>query len=156
MLFTPYPDPVTWMLQTCQTRQHSSNLQSNFGEPVWIVADGSGTHWFYSEYCAFRYAPLHTLVVMTGYVSYCCLPIVSKQSSVTSDLNKALVAHYFFLFFRHFPANPSGGCVEKISVDQHFLNALASTTVWHSESLQSPFFLSNILKSFCRSSLFYA
>lgn len=37
---------------------------------------------------------LHTLVVKSGYLSYCCLPVTSKQSghsSLTSGINKAFL-----------------------------------------------------------------
>ncbi len=43
--------------------------------------------------CAFRYGILHTLVVTSGYLSYCCLSIISNWSAhspLTSDINKSL------------------------------------------------------------------
>ncbi len=45
-----------------------------------------------STCCAFRDGILHTLVVMSGYLSYCCLSIISNQSlhsPLISDINKA-------------------------------------------------------------------
>ncbi len=42
--------------------------------------------------CVFRDGILHTLVVTSGYLSYCCLSIISNQSAhspLTSDINKA-------------------------------------------------------------------
>src|SRR4029434_274172 len=42
--------------------------------------------------CAFRDALLHTLVVTSGYLSYCCLSIILNQSGyspLTSGINKA-------------------------------------------------------------------
>ncbi len=44
-----------------------------------------------STCCAFRDGILHTLVVTSGYLSYCCLSIISNQSAhslLTSDINK--------------------------------------------------------------------
>ncbi len=45
-----------------------------------------------STCCAFRDCILHTQVVTSGYLSYCCLSIISNQSAQsppTSDFNKA-------------------------------------------------------------------
>ncbi len=45
-----------------------------------------------STCCAFRDGILYTLVVTRGYLSYCCLSIISNQSAyspLTSDINKA-------------------------------------------------------------------
>ncbi len=42
--------------------------------------------------CVFRDGILHNLVVTSGYLSYCCLSIISNQSAhspLTSDINKA-------------------------------------------------------------------
>ncbi len=42
--------------------------------------------------CVFRDGILHTLVVTSGYLSYCCLSIISNQSvhsPLNSDINKA-------------------------------------------------------------------
>ncbi len=42
--------------------------------------------------CVFRDGILQTLVVTSGYLSYCCLSIISNQSAhspLTSDINKA-------------------------------------------------------------------
>ncbi len=33
--------------------------------------------------CAFRDGILHSLVVMSGYLSYCCLSIISNQSALS-------------------------------------------------------------------------
>ncbi len=44
--------------------------------------------------CVFRDDILHTLVVTSGYLSYCCLSIISNQSvhsPLTSDINKAFL-----------------------------------------------------------------
>ncbi len=116
MFFTPNSDPnlnVTAEIETHQTRQRFSNLLlSNFGDPVQIVAsvflflaDRSGTPVWpsgavahllqVSTCCAFRDGILHTLVVMSGYLSYCCLSIISNQSAhspLTSDINKVFLS----------------------------------------------------------------
>ncbi len=45
-----------------------------------------------STCCVFRDGILHTLVVTSGYLSYCCLSIISDESAhsrLTSDINKA-------------------------------------------------------------------
>ncbi len=78
--------------------------------------------------CVFRDGILHTLVVMSGYLSYCCLSIISNQSAhspLTSDINEAfsstqLLLTEYFLFFGPFSVNPRDGCA-KIPVDQQFL-----------------------------------
>ncbi len=65
--------------------------------------------------CVFRDGILHVLVVTRGYLSYCCLSIISDQSAnspLTSDINKAfsstqLPLTEYFLFFRPLPVNPS-------------------------------------------------
>jgi len=71
-----------------------------------------------STRCAFRDGILHTLVVMSDYLSYCCLSIISNQSAhspLTSDINKAfsftqLQLTGYFLFFGPFSVNPRDGC----------------------------------------------
>ncbi len=71
-----------------------------------------------STCCAFRDGILHILVVTIGYLSYCCLSIISNQSAhspLTSDLNKAfsstqLPLTVYFLFFGPFSINPRDGC----------------------------------------------
>ncbi len=57
--------------------------------------------------CAFRDGILHNLFVTSGYLSYCCLSIISNQSvhsPLTSDFNKAFSSTQlqltgYFLFF---------------------------------------------------------
>ncbi len=61
-----------------------------------------------STCCAFRDGILHTLVVTSGYLSYCCLSIMSAHSPLTSDINKAFSG--YFHFFGPFSVNPLGGC----------------------------------------------
>ncbi len=68
--------------------------------------------------CAFRDVVLHTLVVTSGYLSYCCLSIISNLSAhspLTSDINKAfsstqLLFTGYFLFFGPFSVNPRDVC----------------------------------------------
>ncbi len=72
-----------------------------------------------SKCCAFRDGILHTLVVTSVYVSYCCLSIISNQSAhspLTSVINKAfsstqLPLNGYFLFFGPFSVNPRDGYV---------------------------------------------
>ncbi len=64
---------------------------------------------------------LQILVVTSGYLSYCCLSIISNQSAhspLTSDINKAFSSTQlpltgYFLFFGPFSVNPRDGCVWK-------------------------------------------
>ncbi len=96
--FGPYHLNVAAEIETHQTRQRFSNLLfSNFGESVWIVASVSVLDWQErhrvcsfaavvhllqgSTCCAFRDDILHTLVVTSGYLSYCCFSIISNQSA---------------------------------------------------------------------------
>ncbi len=49
-----------------------------------------------STCCAFRDGILHTLVVTSGYLSYCYCSIISNQSAYfpfTSDINKVFFVH---------------------------------------------------------------
>src|SRR4029434_2169893 len=82
-----------------------------------------------STCCVFRDALLHTLVVTSGYFSYCCLSIILNQSGhspLTSGINKAFSpssTHWIFsLFFGPFSVtlemvvreNPSRSAVSEI------------------------------------------
>ncbi len=62
--------------------------------PVWSSA--AGAHLLQgSTCCVFRNGILHTLVVTSGYLSYCCHSIISNQfahSPLTSDINKAFLS----------------------------------------------------------------
>ncbi len=68
--------------------------------------------------CVFRDGILHTLVVTSGYLSY-CLSIISNQSvhsPLTSDINKVFTSTQlpltgYFLFFGLFSVNPRDVCV---------------------------------------------
>ncbi len=74
-----------------------------------------------STCCAFRDAILNTLVVTSGYLSYCCLSIISNQSAhspLTSDINKAFSSTQlpltgYFLFLGPFSINPRDDCAWK-------------------------------------------
>ncbi len=88
--------------------------------PVWSSA--AGVHLFQgSTCCVFRDGILHTLVVTSGYLSYCCLSIISNQSvhsPLTSDINKAFSSTQlpltgYFLLLGSFSVNPRDGCVWK-------------------------------------------
>ncbi len=75
--------------------------------PVWYSA--AVTHLLQgSTCCAFRDGTLHTLVVTSGYLSYCCLSIISNQSAppFSSDLwhqqgifVHTTAAHWIFSLF---------------------------------------------------------
>ncbi len=100
--------------------------------PVWCSA--AVAHLLQgSTCCVFRDGILHTLVVTSGYLSYCFLSIISNQSAhspLTSEINKAFSFTQLpcFLFFRPFSVNPS--------------TFKAPTTVPCSKSLKSPFWFS--------------
>ncbi len=88
--------------------------------PVWSSA--AGAHLLQgSTCCVFRDGILHILVVTSGYLSHCCLSIISNQSvhsPLTSDINKAFSSTQlpltgYFLFFGPFSVNPRDGCVWK-------------------------------------------
>ncbi len=125
-------------IQSHHTRQRFSNLLlSGYSESVWIVSSVScsyltgaapvwssaaGAHLLQgSTCCVFRDGILHILVVTSGYLSYCCLSIISNQSAhspLTSDINKAFSSTQlpltgYFLFFRPFSVNPRDGCAWK-------------------------------------------
>ncbi len=71
-----------------------------------------------STCCVFRDDILHILVVTSGYLSYCCLSIISNQSAhspLNSDINKAFSSTQlpltgYFLFFGPFSVNLRDGC----------------------------------------------
>ncbi len=125
-------------IETHQTRQSFYNLLCPvFGDPVWIVSSVCCSYltgaapgvvfccWSHllqgSMCCVFRDGILQILVVTSGYLSYCCLSIISNQSvhsPLTSDINKTFSSTQlplagYFLFFRPFSVNPRDGCVWK-------------------------------------------
>ncbi len=102
-----------------------------------------------STCCVFRDGILHTLVVMSGYFSYCCLSIISNQSAhspLTSDINKVFLSTQlpltrYFLFFGPFSVNPRDKKPSRSAVYEILRPArLAPTTIPRSKSLKSPFF----------------
>ncbi len=139
--FWPHHLNVAAEIEPHQTRQRFSNLLlSSFGESVWIVSSVSCSYltgaahgvvfvvfccWSPSasgfEVLCVQRCILHTLVVTSGYLSYCCLSIISDQSvhsPLTSDINKAFSSTQlpltgYFLFFGPFSVNPRDGCVWK-------------------------------------------
>ncbi len=69
--------------------------------------------------CAFRDGLLHILVVTSGYLSYCCLSIISNQSAhspLTSEINKTFSSTQlpltgYLILFGPFSVNSKDGCV---------------------------------------------
>ncbi len=103
-----------------------------------------------STCCAFRDGIQHTLVIMSGYLSYCCLSIISNQCA-HSPLTSTRPFHphncrslKIFYFSDHSPwtlemvvrENPSRSAVFEILRPAR----LAPTTIPRSKSLKSPFF----------------
>ncbi len=75
-----------------------------------------------STCCAFRNGILHTLVVTSSSLSYCCLSIISNQSvcPFSSDLGyqqgifvHTTAAHWIFSLFGPFSVNPRDGSALK-------------------------------------------
>ncbi len=138
MFFTPNSDPTSECRSRNQDSSESINLLlSSFGDlcelyppcpvliwperhPVWSSA--AGAHLLQGlTCCVFRDGILQILVVTSGYLSYCCLSIISNQSvhsPLTSDINKTFSSTQlplagYFLFFRPFSVNSRDGCVWK-------------------------------------------
>ncbi len=95
-----------------------------------------------STCCVFRDGILHTLVVTSGFLSYCCLSIISNQSAppFSSDLwhqqgifIHTTAAHWISLEMV-VCENPSRSAVYEILRPAH----LAPTTIPRSKSLKSP------------------
>ncbi len=73
-----------------------------------------------STCCAFRDGILHTLVVTSGYLSYCCLSIISSLvCPFSSDINKAfsstqlLLTGCFLLLRPGVPNKVAGECIKR-------------------------------------------
>ncbi len=63
--------------------------------------------------CEFRDGILHTLVVTSGYLGYCCLSIISVcpfSSDIKAFSSTQLPLTGFFQFFGPFSVNPRDGC----------------------------------------------
>ncbi len=105
MFFTPNSDPTS----ECGSRNQDSSDQVMF---FFRVLQGSMC-------CVFRDGILQILVVTSGYLSYCCLSIISNQSvhsPLTSDIIKAFSSTQlpltgYFLFFGPFSVNTRDGYV---------------------------------------------
>ncbi len=71
-----------------------------------------------STCCTFRDGILHTFVVTSGYLSYCCLSVISDQSAhslLIFDINKVFSSTQlpltgYFIFFGPFSVKPRDGC----------------------------------------------
>ncbi len=90
MFFTPNSDPTIWMSQQksrlilvilCELYPTCPVLSWQERHPVWSSA--AEAHLLQgSTCCVFRDGILHILVVTSGYLSYCCLSIISNQSAI--------------------------------------------------------------------------
>ncbi len=155
-----------------ETRQRFYNLLlSSFGESVWIVSSvccsyltgaapvwssAAGVHLLQgSMCCVFRDGILQILVVTSGYLSYCCLSIISNQSvhsPLTSDINKAFSSTQlpltgYFLFFRPFSVEM---VVCENPVDQQFVK-YSDQPVWHQQPFHVQSHLNPLSSPFWRS-----
>lgn len=102
------------------------------------------------DVCAFTDALRHTLILTSGHLSYCCLPLSSKQpghSPLTSDISEPFsprellfIRYSLFFFFEPILCKPLGMAVwenpRRILRPAH----LPSTATARSKSLKSPFF----------------
>ncbi len=112
--------PPPNMPHKSMTYNKNTDFYRTHRHPVWSSA--AGAHLLQgSMCCVFRDGVLQILVVTSGYLSYCCLTIISNQSvhsPLTSDINKAFSSTQlpltgYFLFFGPFSVNPRDGCVWK-------------------------------------------
>ncbi len=92
-VFTIFYCPI--LVSLCELNPPCPVLICQERHPVWSSA--AVAHLLQvSTCCAVRDGILHTLVVTSGYLSYCCLSIISNQSvhsPLTSDINKAFHPH---------------------------------------------------------------
>jgi len=95
----------------------------------------------------FRDGILHTLFVTSGYLSYCCLSIISNQSAhspltSTRHFCPHNCAHWIFSLFRTILSKPKRRLCVEIPVVQQFLK-YSDQPVWH----QQPFHVQSHLNS---------
>ncbi len=77
-VFTIFYCPI--LVSLCESYPPCAVLSWPERHPVWSSA--AGAHLLQgSMCCVFRDGILHTLVVTSGYLSYCCLSIISNQSA---------------------------------------------------------------------------
>ncbi len=158
MFFMPNSDPIIWMSQQksrlirpgnvfpiyhpifvslCELKPSLPVLSWQERHPLWSSA--AVAHLLQgSTCCEFRDGILHTLVVTSGYLSYCCISIISNKSAhspLISDINRVFSSTQlqltgYFLFFGPFSVNPKDGCAWKSRT------CLAPTTIPRSKSFK--------------------
>ncbi len=152
------PPPPAW---TVETRQDGSMVSCSLRQILTLPSEcrsrnrdsSDQAKFFQSSIFQFWWACANCSLC-SGYLSYCCLSIISNQSAhspLNSDINKAFSSTKMPLtgyFFGPLSVNPRDGCAWK-SVHQQFLK-LSDEPVWHQpfhvqshlNSLSSPFWCS--------------